>query len=214
MTENLNSHRHAMRILRDLERQIDGGSPAANSRPAPSTQGAPRTPVPTNYGPQSNMRRDRPEEWTIPNIAGFTNDGQFDPYLLADNWGGMAREAQRQIGGALEPVANAVGGGVRAAQQWNRERQLSPQQAAELRRVNASAGALSADARDLGRRENERVATYERGNRYIGQRLDSAMYDPQRSPFSGSAPPQSLSDEDLRREMAELDAQLGRGGPQ
>lgn len=212
MTENLNAYRESMRILRDLERQIDGGSQAANSRPAPSAQGAPRTPVPTNYA-QTNMRRERPQEWTIPNIAGFTNDGQFDPYLLADNWSGIAREGVRQIGGALEPVANAVGGGVRAAQQWNRERQLSPQQAAELRRANASAGALSADARDLGRREDERLATYERENQYIGRRLDSARYDPQRSPFSGSAPPESMSDGDLRREIAEIDAMLGRGGP-
>lgn len=190
MTENLNSHRHAMRILRDLERQIDGGSKAGASTPAPARNTPSRAPM--NGGARQQRQ---------PGVPEFFARG--------------VQETGRYIG-------NAVGGALSDVHDWHMNRgrevmgldderkRIEAEYRPQIRDAQRGVARARAGALSMSGREHETVDRFARGNQYIGERMDAAMYDPQRSPFSGSAPPEELSDDDL---LAELEALNGRGGP-
>jgi len=204
-----NQHRHAMRVLRDLERQI--GAPQAQASPQAPPRNT-RSRPPMEGGARAQAKQ---EPWTIPNLVGIENDGDWNPELAGRNLAGAAREGARFWGNTIRPVAQGVqraaGALAEGFDDWNAnqaartqmERDLERQYMPRIRAANNRTGAIIDQDRDLMRREDETVARFDRGNEYIQRRLDSARMDGM--PVYA---PHEMSDEEL---MAEL-AMLERGG--
>jgi hypothetical protein len=94
MSEDLNRHRHAMRLLRDMERELDGGGYGNQPQRGFHAQ----APDPLAPSPQTNMRREAPRKWNDPETLRRVVDGE------AKFWGGLAEDVGGALSRTFEPV--------------------------------------------------------------------------------------------------------------